>query len=109
MRITRIAAFRVELPLKEGAYRWSGGKSVAVFDSTLVRVETDGGLSGHGEVCPLGPAYLPAYAEGAHEPGAQQLTGHHRGDESRRQPLRLVLPHTVCTHHGGHRDVCDRR
>src|SRR6201987_707910 len=64
MRIARISAYRVELPLKEGAYRWSGGKSVAVFDSTLVRVETDTGLVGHGEVCPLGPAYLPAYAEG---------------------------------------------
>jgi cis-L-3-hydroxyproline dehydratase len=64
MRIRRIAAYRVELPLKEGSYKWSGGKSVEVFDSTLVRVETDTGLVGHGEVCPLGPAYLPAYAEG---------------------------------------------
>jgi L-alanine-DL-glutamate epimerase-like enolase superfamily enzyme len=65
MKIRRIAAYRVELPLHEGSYRWSGGKAVDVFDSTLVRVETDGGLTGHGEVCPLGPAYLPAYAEGA--------------------------------------------
>ncbi|MFY9551873.1 MAG: cis-3-hydroxy-L-proline dehydratase [Thermoanaerobaculia bacterium] len=64
MKIRRIAAYRVELPLREGSYQWSGGKSVAVFDSTLVRVETDAGLVGHGEVCPLGPAYLPAYAEG---------------------------------------------
>jgi L-alanine-DL-glutamate epimerase-like enolase superfamily enzyme len=64
MKIRRIAAYRVELPLHEGSYKWSGGKSVAVFDSTLVRVETDAGLVGHGEVCPLGPAYLPAYAEG---------------------------------------------
>ena len=64
MKIRRIAAYRMELPLLEGAYRWSGGKSVSVFDSTLVRVETDSGLIGHGEVCPLGPAYLPAYAEG---------------------------------------------
>ena len=64
MKITRIAAYRVELPLHEGSYKWSGGKSVDVFDSTIVRVETDTGLAGHGEVCPLGPAYLPAYAEG---------------------------------------------
>lgn len=64
MRIRRIAAYRVELPLREGRYAWSGGKSVSLFDSTLVRVETDAGLVGHGEVCPLGPAYLPAYAEG---------------------------------------------
>jgi L-alanine-DL-glutamate epimerase-like enolase superfamily enzyme len=64
MKITRIAAYRVELPLHEGSYKWSGGKSVDVFDATIVRVETDTGLAGHGEVCPLGPAYLPAYAEG---------------------------------------------
>jgi cis-L-3-hydroxyproline dehydratase len=64
MKITRILAFRVELPLHEGRYSWSGGKSVDVFDSTVVRVETDEGLVGHGEVCPLGPTYLPSYAEG---------------------------------------------
>src|SRR6186997_1715267 len=67
MKIRRIAAYRVELPLHEGSYKWSGGKSVDVFDATIVRVETDTGLAGHGEVCPLGPAYLPAYAEDARE------------------------------------------
>jgi len=65
MKIVRILAYRVELPLHEGSYRWSGGKSVDVFDSTVVRIETDAGLVGHGEVCPLGPYYLPAYAAGA--------------------------------------------
>ena len=63
MKITRILAYRVDLPLHEGSYKWSGGKSVIRFDSTIVRVETDVGLVGHGEVCPLGPYYLPAYAE----------------------------------------------
>jgi L-alanine-DL-glutamate epimerase-like enolase superfamily enzyme len=65
MKITRIAAFQVDLPLHEGSYNWSGGKSVEVFDSTVVRIETDAGITGHGEVCPLGPAYLPSYAAGA--------------------------------------------
>lgn len=65
VKITRIAVYRVDLPLREGSYHWSGGKSVSVFDSTVVRVETDAGLAGHGEVCPLGPFYLPAYAAGA--------------------------------------------
>jgi L-alanine-DL-glutamate epimerase-like enolase superfamily enzyme len=64
MQITRIAAWQVDLPLHEGNYKWSGGKSVAVFDSTVVAVETDVGITGYGEVCPLGPAYLPAYAAG---------------------------------------------
>ena len=65
MKITRIQVYQVDLPLHEGIYQWSGGKSVAVFDSTVVALETDAGLTGHGEVCPLGPFYLPAYAEGA--------------------------------------------
>jgi L-alanine-DL-glutamate epimerase-like enolase superfamily enzyme len=64
MKIRRIAAYQVDLPLHEGSYRWSGGKSVSTFDSTIIRVETDSGLAGNGEVCPLGPFYLPAYANG---------------------------------------------
>jgi L-alanine-DL-glutamate epimerase-like enolase superfamily enzyme len=55
----------VELPLHEGSYKWSGGNAVSVFDSTIVAVHTDAGITGYGEVCPLGPAYLPAYAAGA--------------------------------------------
>jgi L-alanine-DL-glutamate epimerase-like enolase superfamily enzyme len=65
MKITRIRAYRVDLPLHEGSYKWSGGKSVSVFDSTLVEVATDEGITGWGEVCPLGPFYLPAYGPGA--------------------------------------------
>ena len=65
MKISKISVFQVNLPLHEGSYNWAGGKSVKVFDSTVVRVETDEGITGHGEVCPLGPVYLPAYAEGA--------------------------------------------
>ena len=65
MKITKISAYQVDLPLHEGSYNWSGGKSVSVFDSTVVRIETDAGVTGHGEVCPLGPFYLPSYAAGA--------------------------------------------
>ncbi len=65
MKIRAIRAHQVDLPLHEGSYKWSGGNAVAVFDATVVAVETDSGLTGWGEVCPLGPAYLPAYAAGA--------------------------------------------
>jgi L-alanine-DL-glutamate epimerase-like enolase superfamily enzyme len=65
VKISGIRAYQVDLPLKEGSYKWSGGNSVSVFDSTIVAVDTDDGLTGWGEICPLGPAYLPAYAEGA--------------------------------------------
>jgi L-alanine-DL-glutamate epimerase-like enolase superfamily enzyme len=72
MKISKISVFQVDLPLHEGSYNWADGKSVQVFDSTVVRIETDDGITGHGEVCPLGPVYLPAYAEGARA-GIQML------------------------------------
>ena len=65
MKITNITTYQVDLPLHEGNYNWSGGKSVDVFDSTVVIVETDEGYTGVGEICPLGPVYLPSFARGA--------------------------------------------
>ncbi|MBX9622858.1 MAG: mandelate racemase [Gemmataceae bacterium] len=85
MRITRIAAWPIDLPLHEGSYKWSGGKSVTVFDTTLVAVETDAGVIGFGEVCPLGPAYLPAYAAGVRA-GLKELAPHLLGED----PTQLV-------------------
>jgi L-alanine-DL-glutamate epimerase-like enolase superfamily enzyme len=82
MKIRRIAAYRVELPLHEGSYKWSGGKAVTVFDSTVVEVETDAGLAGWGEVCPLGPFYLPAYAAGVRA-GIAELGPHLIGEDPR--------------------------
>ena len=75
MKIASLRAYRVELPLHEGSYKWSGGNAVSVFDSTVVAVETDAGLTGWGEICPLGPAYLPAYAAGARA-GIAELAPH---------------------------------
>jgi cis-L-3-hydroxyproline dehydratase len=75
MRITAINKYQVDLPLHEGSYKWSGGNSVTVFDSTVVEIETDAGITGYGEVCPLGPAYLPAYAAGART-GIAELAPH---------------------------------
>jgi L-alanine-DL-glutamate epimerase-like enolase superfamily enzyme len=84
MKIRRISAYRVELPLREGSYRWSGGKAVTVFDSTIVQIDTEEGLSGFGEVCPLGPFYLPAYANGVRA-GLAELGPHLLGQD----PLEL--------------------
>jgi L-alanine-DL-glutamate epimerase-like enolase superfamily enzyme len=80
MQIKRIFAHQVDLPLHEGSYKWSGGKAVTVFDSTIVGVETDTGLIGYGEVCPLGPFYLPAYAEGVRA-GLRELGPHLLGED----------------------------
>lgn len=60
----------------------SGGKSITVFDSTIVGVETDTGLVGYGEVCPLGPFYLPAYADGVRA-GLRELGPHLIGHDPR--------------------------
>ncbi|WP_196259801.1 cis-3-hydroxy-L-proline dehydratase [Pelagibacterium limicola] len=64
MKITGIKAYQVDLPLKEGRYSWSNGNYVEVFDATVVEVETDARITGYGECCPLGSAYLPSYALG---------------------------------------------
>jgi L-alanine-DL-glutamate epimerase-like enolase superfamily enzyme len=85
MKITRIRVYQVDLPLHEGSYKWSGGKSVTVFDSTVVQVETDAGITGFGEVCPLGPFYLPAYANGVRA-GIAELGPHLLGED----PLQLA-------------------
>ncbi|MFJ4027210.1 cis-3-hydroxy-L-proline dehydratase [Paenarthrobacter sp. NPDC089989] len=74
MKITSIAIHQVDLPLKEGSYSWST-QSFAAFDSTVLIIETDSGLTGVGEICPLGPSYLPAYAEGARTGLAQLAHG----------------------------------
>jgi cis-L-3-hydroxyproline dehydratase len=80
MKISRIRAFTVDLPLCEGSYKWSGGKAVTVFDSTVIEVETDEGVIGYGEVCPLGPFYLPAYANGVRA-GIAELGPHLLGED----------------------------
>ena len=82
MKIACIRAYCIDLPLHEGIYQWSGGKSVNVFDSTVVEVITDAGLSGWGEVCPLGPFYLPAYANGVRA-GIGELGPHLLGEDPR--------------------------
>jgi L-alanine-DL-glutamate epimerase-like enolase superfamily enzyme len=85
MKITGLKVYQVDLPLHEGNYSWSEGKSVDVFDSTVVVVETDSDITGTGEVCPLGPVYLPAYAAGARA-GLQELGPQLLGED----PTQLV-------------------
>lgn len=74
MKITKIHVYQVDLPLVEGRYSWSDGKYVEVFDSTVVELHTDAGITGYGEVCPLGPFYLPAFGAGARA-GIGELSG----------------------------------
>ncbi len=80
MKIKRISTYQIDLPLKEGSYTWADGKTVKVFDATIVRIETDEGLEGYGEVCPLGPFYLPAFGKGARA-GIEELAPHLIGED----------------------------
>ncbi len=79
MKITAIKVWQVDLPLLEGRYNWSGGNFVEVFDSTVIGIETDEGVTGFAECCPLGSAYLPSYAKGVRAGLAEigpKLLGH---------------------------------
>jgi L-alanine-DL-glutamate epimerase-like enolase superfamily enzyme len=80
MKITKISIYQVNLPLREGRYTWSDGKYVDVFDSTVVAIETNQGTIGYGEVCPLGPFYLPAFGPGARI-GIAELAPHLIGQD----------------------------
>ena len=65
MTITRVDVFGYDLTYVHGRYVMSGGRVIETLPSTVVRVTTSDGVEGFGEVCPLGPAYLPAHAGGA--------------------------------------------
>src|SRR5436189_4550625 len=65
MRITSVDVHDFELTYVHGSYVMSGGRVIDSLSSTIVRVTTDTGLDGWGEVCPLGTTYLPAHVGGA--------------------------------------------
>ena len=65
MKVSGVSVYRVALPVTGKGFRFSGGRVVRSTDSTIVRIDTDEGVSGWGETCPFGNDYLPAFAEGA--------------------------------------------
>jgi len=64
MKIRSIDVFQVTYSLLDQKYSWSNDLYITGVVSTIVRVSTDEGISGYGEVCPLGPAYMDAFAMG---------------------------------------------
>jgi cis-L-3-hydroxyproline dehydratase len=64
MQITKVDVYQVSYGLCDGRYAWSGGHEVTSFTSTIVKISTDEGLAGYGEVCPLGSGYMESYARG---------------------------------------------
>lgn len=64
MKIAQIDIFQVDLPVKGGVYRLSGGREYTSYDATIVRVTTDSGVTGWGESTPFGSTYVAAHAGG---------------------------------------------
>jgi cis-L-3-hydroxyproline dehydratase len=87
MKITRIDVYAKSYALVSNEYAWSGGNAINDLATTIVKISTDEGLVGFGESCPLGPAYLPAFAEGARA-GAREIAPHLLGLDPR--DLRVV-------------------
>lgn len=64
MKIAGVEVYQVNLPVKGGVYRLSGGRSFESYDATIVRVSTDNGIEGWGESTPFGSTYIAAHAGG---------------------------------------------
>ncbi len=64
MKITRVSVYQADLPYVGGQYIRGPGRVIETADTTVVVIETDAGITGCGECCPIGGNYLAAYPEG---------------------------------------------
>lgn len=64
MKIAAVDIFQVDLPVKGGTYRLSGGREYTSYDATIARITTACGLQGWGESTPFGATYVAAHARG---------------------------------------------
>ena len=62
MKIKALTLWQIPLTSHE-TYYMADGKTCDAVTTSVLRIDTDTGLSGWGEVCPI-PHYLPAYAGG---------------------------------------------
>ena len=70
MKLTKLRLWYAPLTSLE-AYYMADGKTCDTVETVIIALETDSGLTGWGEVCPI-PHYLPAYARGV-APALQEL------------------------------------
>ncbi len=96
MKIERITVWQLDLPLHKPYYLSGGRLRFERLDSTLVRIDTDAGISGWGEGCPWGVTYLPAFGKGIRA-GIDELAGVLLGMDPRQhdainRALDLALP-----------------
>jgi cis-L-3-hydroxyproline dehydratase len=64
VKIVGVDAFGYEVRYAHGEYVMSGGRAAVTQTGTLVRLRTDDGLDGWGEITPLGSTYLPTFTDG---------------------------------------------
>lgn len=62
VRVAELAAYELEVPAAGGEVALSGGRRADGFLSTVVRVTAQDGLTGWGEACTMGSAYLDGFA-----------------------------------------------
>ena len=80
MRIETIKAYRVLQPFVDGPYNMSKGRRADAFDAVIVAITADSGLTGWGEMAPLGNFYSPAFAAGARA-GVAEIAPHLLGQD----------------------------
>jgi len=71
MPIVRVTCYRQLQPFRDGPYAVSGGRVSLGFDSLIVRLTSDRGLEGWGEMSPLGSTYDAAFPAGAFAAAAE--------------------------------------
>lgn len=98
MRIRKIRAYRSVQPFVEGPYRMSKGRVADGFDSLIVAITADSGLTGWGEMAPLGTFYSAAFASGARA-GIAEIAPHLIGLDPRGLSMLGRLMDTVFKGH----------
>lgn len=64
MKITSVDVFEYRVSYVHGVYTMSHGRAAAGHPSAVVRIGTDVGIAGWGEVCPNGSTYSSSFFEG---------------------------------------------
>ena len=62
MKVTKLSLWHVGLTSHE-TYYMADNKTCDTVESVVIKIDTDIGITGWGETCPI-PHYLPAYARG---------------------------------------------
>ena len=94
IKIKTLSIWHVPLTSHD-TYYMADGKTCDTVETVVVRVDTDAGLSGWGEACPI-PHYLPAYARGIapalHELAPVIIGAYPIGVEAVMQDVNASLP-----------------